>query len=171
MTESVRRGNSAYNVHSKLQIILFTSIKTWGKKKKVQNPRGNAPSFFLLKFGSNADKEFKIDSRHRARKHRKAMASLYYTPNRLKKQWLKNKFWFTPVSCRYQSSKCTGRSSDSSHLLRLPSILPVAKNATNITPTMESRYTATGIVPDSHRIPFSPFGQQCGFWAPCALQI
>ena len=31
-------------------------------------------------------------------------------------------------------------------------------------------YTATGIVPDSHRIPFSPFGQQCGVWAPCALQ-
>ena len=46
----------------------------------------------------------------------------------------KNKFWFTPVSCRYQSSKCTGRSSDSSRLLRLPSMLPVAKNATNITP-------------------------------------
>ena len=30
-------------------------------------------------------------------------------------------------------------------------------------PEWKSRYTATGIVPDSHRIPFSPFGQQCGF--------
>ena len=35
----------------------------------------------------------------------------------------------------------------------------------------ESGYTATGIVPDSHRIPFSPFGQQRGFVAPCALQM
>ena len=34
----------------------------------------------------------------------------------------------------------------------------------------EQGYTATGIVPDSHRIRFSPFGQQRGFKAPCALQ-
>ena len=100
------------------------------------------------------------------------MADLYYARNRLKKQWLKNKFWFLPVSCRYQSSKCTGRSSDSSRLLRLPSILPVAKNATNLNFPNESRDTQQQELFRSHTgFPFHSSTSKSGIWAPCALQM
>ena len=100
------------------------------------------------------------------------MADLYYARNRFKKQWLKNKFWFTPVSCRYQSSKCTGRSSDSSRLLRLPSILPVAKNATNLNFPNESRDTQQQELFRIHTgFPFHSSASKRGIWAPCAPQM
>ena len=104
--------------------------------------------------------------------YKKAMADLYYARNLLKKQWLKNKFWFLPVSCRYQSSKCTGRSSDSSRLLRLPSILPVAKNATNINFPNESRDTQQQELFRIHTgFPFHSSASKRGIWAPCAPQM
>lgn len=103
--------------------------------------------------------------------YEKAMADLNYARNRLKKTMIKTSFDSHPYPAG--TNRLNAQAGLLTHLalLRLPSILPVAKNATSINPLEESRYTATGIVPDSHRIPFSPFGRQCGFKAPCALQM
>ena len=74
-----------------------------------------------------------------------------------------NSFDSYPYPAGTNRSKCTGRSSDSSRLSRLPSFRQWQRMQQTKLFMKESGYTATGIVPDSHRIPFSLVGQQRGF--------
>lgn len=60
-----------------------------------------------------------------------------------------------PYSSRYGTMYAEGRSSDLSPYSRLPELNQWQKNANKYFLAENLRLTATGIVPDSHRIPFS----------------
>ena len=75
-----------------------------------------------------------------------------------------NSFDSYPYPAGTNRSKCTGRSSDSSPFVAPSQLFASGKECNKPKLFMkESGYTATGIVPDSHRIPFSLVGQQRGF--------
>lgn len=72
---------------------------------------------------------------------------------------------------RLQSINSQGRFSDSFHLSRLPDSNPISGKECEIQTSEGVELTATGIVPVSHRIPFSPSVTHLWYIkAPCCLQ-